>query len=252
MKSDIFDFTGRTAIITGAASGMGRLTAAELAQRGARVMLTDINADEAAAAAAELTAAGLTAESAGVDVRDFDQIEAAVLKTVSCFGSVDILVNAAGGASTRVLKRNCDFKVQDIDCLEWGIDVNLKGPILFSRAVIGRMINQKRGVIVNLGSVVGVTGSARNIDYSAAKSGIIGLTKALALYGAPHGVRAVCVSPGPVLTRPGRAGMKTLLGRAAEPIEIVDLIVYLCSDRAAFVTGTNFSIDGGRSCAIAD
>jgi len=86
-----------------------------------------------------------------------------------------------------------------------------------------------------------------SLDYGAAKSGMIGLTKSLALYGAPHGIRACCVSAGPVLTRPEMAMMKTRLGRAAAPQEIVDLILYLCSDKAAFITGANYIIDGGRS-----
>ena len=131
--------------------------------------------------------------------------------------------------------------------IDWGIDVNLKGAIYFCHDVLGIMIKQQSGVIINMGSVTGMEGSAGAVDYSAAKSGMIGLTKSLALCGAPHGVRACCVSPGPVLTRPGMANMKTQLGRAAEPQEIVELILYLCSEKAAFITGTNYLIDGGRT-----
>jgi len=90
------------------------------------------------------------------------------------------------------------------------------------------------------------------VNYSAAKSGLLGLTKALALCGAPHGVRACCVSPGPVLTRPGMNSMRTRLGRAAEPQEVVDLVLFLCSDKASFITGSNHVIDGGRSCGGID
>jgi len=96
--------------------------------------------------------------------------------------------------------------------------------------------------------VTGLEGSAGAVTYSAAKSGMLGLTKALALCGAPHGVRACCVSPGPVLTRPAMGAMKTRLGRAADPQEVVDLVLYLCSDKAAFITGSNHVIDGGRMC----
>ena len=130
--------------------------------------------------------------------------------------------------------------------LDWGAEVNFKGPIWFCRAVIGTMIEQQGGVIINLGSIDGVTGGA--VVYGAAKAGMIGLTKSLALYGAPYNVRACCVSPGPVLTRPGMANMATPLKRAAEPIEVVNLILYLCSDKAAFITGSNYLIDGGRAC----
>jgi 3alpha(or 20beta)-hydroxysteroid dehydrogenase len=138
------------------------------------------------------------------------------------------------------------FHQLPIEVIEWGVDVNFKGPILFCRAVLGQMIEQKSGVVINMGSVEGVTGSM-SLDYGASKTGMIGLTKSLAIYGAPHGIRACCVSPGPVLTRPEMANMKTRLGRAAEPEEITKLILYLCSDDAAFITGSNYVIDGGRS-----
>jgi len=139
-----------------------------------------------------------------------------------------------------------------IEVLDWGVDVNLKGQIYTARAGIGYMMDQGSGVIINLGSVVGQTGGT-SIDYSAAKSGAMnGLTKSLALYGAPYGVRVCCVTPGPVLTRKEMANMKTPLGRAAQPEEIVDLIEYLSSDKAGFITGTNYLIDGGRSCGAKD
>jgi NAD(P)-dependent dehydrogenase (short-subunit alcohol dehydrogenase family) len=132
------------------------------------------------------------------------------------------------------------------EVIEWGVDVNLKGALLFARAVMPHMVDQQRGVILSLGSVDGVTGSGC-VDYGAAKTGIIGLTRSLAFIGASHGVRACCVSPGPVLTRAAMANMKTRLGRAAEPDEIVTLMLWLCSDEASFVTGANYVIDGGRS-----
>ena len=113
------------------------------------------------------------------------------------------------------------------------------------------MKEQKNGVIVNIGSVEGVTGSGA-ADYCAAKSGLIAFTKSMALIGAPYGVRCCMVSPGPVLTRAAMANMKTALGRAAEPQEIVDLVLYLCSDKASFITGDNYIIDGGRSCGARD
>ena len=110
------------------------------------------------------------------------------------------------------------------------------------------MAKQNSGVIINIGSITGEEGCASNVAYSTAKSGVMnGLTKSLALYGAKYNVRVCCVSPGPVLTRPGLAGMNTLLGRAADPQEIVDLIMYLASDKAAFITGINVLADGGRN-----
>ena len=173
--------------------------------------------------------------------------------TLEKHGSIDILLNSAGGAARRVFdQQGKAWHELPPEVIEWGVDVNLKGTVFFSHAVLGSMIRQNRGVIISLGSVDGLTGSAAAIEYSACKSGIIGLTKSLALCGAPHGVRACCVSPGPVLTRPGMANMKTPLGRAAQPEEVVNLILYLSSNDAAFITGTNYTIDGGRSCGARD
>jgi NAD(P)-dependent dehydrogenase (short-subunit alcohol dehydrogenase family) len=239
-------FKGRAAIVTGAASGMGRLAAQRLAEEGANVVLTDVDEDAVRAAAADIREKGGQAIGVRVDVRCYDQVQDAVARTVKEYGRVDILLNCAGGNSARVFGRREPFHELDIEVVQWGVDVNFKGPIHFCHAALGQMIEQKCGVIINMGSVDGVTGSM-SLDYGASKTGMIGLTKSLALYGAPHGIRACCVSPGPVLTRPEMANMKTRLGRAAEPEEITKLILYLCSDDAAFITGSNHVIDGGRS-----
>ena len=123
----------------------------------------------------------------------------------------------------------------------------LRGAIYCCRAVLAGMMKRKRGVIINFGSVTGEEGEPGPcLDYSAEKSAMHGMTKSLAILGAPHNVRACCVIPGPVLTRPQMSRMKTLLGRAAEPIELVDFILYLCSDKAAFITGSAHVIDGGH------
>lgn len=241
------EFSGRTAIITGGASGMGLLTGQELAKQGANVVLCDVNAEAVENCAAEIRRNGGNAIGVKVDVRDYNDICAARDLALRTYGSIDILLNSAGGASCRVLQAQGNFADWDVSVIQWGIDVNLKGPLMFCHAVIRTMIEQKRGVIINMGSIDGVTGSFCP-DYSAAKAGMIGLTKSMALIGALHGVRACCVSPGPVLTRAAMANMKTRLGRAAEPIEVVNLILYLCSDKAAFITGSNHLIDGGRNC----
>lgn len=241
------EFSGKTAIITGGASGMGLLTGQELAKQGANVVLCDVNEEAAGKCAAEIRQSGGSAIGVKVDVRNYDDIRAACDRAIKEFGRIDILLNSAGGASCRVLNAKGSFADWDASVIQWGIDVNLKGPLMFCHAVIKTMIEQKSGVIINMGSIDGVTGSFCP-DYSAAKAGMIGLTKSMALIGAPHGVRACCVSPGPVLTRAAMANMKTRLGRAAEPIEVVNLILYLCSDKAAFITGSNHLIDGGRNC----
>jgi NAD(P)-dependent dehydrogenase (short-subunit alcohol dehydrogenase family) len=110
------------------------------------------------------------------------------------------------------------------------------------------MRKQKGGLIINIGSITGAEGDGNAMDYPTAKAGLMyGLTKSIAQYGAKYGIRSVCVSPGPVLTRPGMASMKTLLGRAGEPQEIVDLILFLASEKGQFINGENIMIDGGRN-----
>ena len=241
------NFTGKTAIATGAASGMAFRFLQKMAEAGANVVLTDVNAEAVEQAAETIRQSGGNAIGVKVDIRHYAEIENAVTLAVKHFGAVDYLLNSAGGNSRRVWQQP-NFADASIESIEWGIDVNLKGAVLFTRAVLRMMCDRRSGVIVNMGSIDGVTGGA-GIDYTAAKSGMIGLSKGTAVFGAPYNVRSVCVSPGPVMTRAAMANMKTLLGRAAEVDEVVDLLMYLCSDKGAFITGCNYLIDGGRSCA---
>lgn len=239
-------FENRAAIITGAASGMGLVTSQELAKEGAAVYMVDVNEQRVTAEAEAIRAEGGKAVPCVCDIRDFEQIQAVVRKCVAEQGHVDIVVNFAGGFPARMCGlTDGEFIHTPVEVLDWGIAVNFRAPMLFARAVMEQMMNQKRGVIINIGSVDGETGGA--VDYAAEKSGLTyGLTKALARIGAPYGVRCCAVTPGPVLTRANMANMKTALGRAAEPIEVVKLVLYLCSDDAAFMTGSNYNIEGGR------
>lgn len=241
-------FKDKVAIITGAASGIGLLAAQELAKDGAKVVVADIAKEAIETAVKGICENGSDAVGFQVDVRKYEQVKASTDSILEKFGRIDILINCAGGAESRVLNSPKLFHEQPIEVIDWGIDVNLKGAVYFSRAVLGAMIKQESGVIITLGSVTGLEGSDSAIGYSVSKFGMIALARSLALCGAPYGVRACCVSPGPVLTRPGMANMKTRLGRAAEPREVVDLILYLCSEKAAFITGSNYMIDGGRTC----
>ncbi len=238
------EFQGKTAIISGGASGMGLLAGQRLAEAGAKVVLTDVDEAKVKACAGEICAKGGEAIGLKVDVRNYADIEQAVNQVAAKYGSVDILINCAGGAAKRIWQRPEPFHELPIEVIEWGIDVNLKGPVLFCRGVMGKMFEQKSGVIINIASVSGMHGS-RAVDYSAAKRGIVGLTEAVALCGAEYSVRCCCVTPGPVLTRASMANMKTPMNRAAEPEEVVNLILYLISDKAAFITGSNHLIDGG-------
>ena len=244
-------FVEKTAIVTGAASGMGLLFAQNFAELGGNVVLCDINEKIIAEKVQEINdKAQGKAVGAVCDVRDYAQVCAARDLAVQTFGAIDVLANFAGGTALRVLNVGWDKEFPDvpIDVYDWGIDVNLKGPFYFAHAVLSQMRKQKGGLILNIGSITGAEGSCNGMDYSTSKAGVMyGLTKSIAQYGAKYGVRCVCVSPGPVLTRTAMAGMKTLLGRAGEPQEIVDLCLFVASDKGQFINGENIMIDGGRN-----
>ena len=246
MIDERMDFTGRTAIITGAASGMGELAAREIARRGGAVVMADINGARAEEIAQEIRAAGGRAAVCVTDVRKYEDIKRAVDTAVAEFGSADITISFAGGEPARMLKGPGEFTEQSTELIDWGLEVNGRAPVYMARAVLPQMIKQQRGVIINISSVTGIEGGA--VVYAAAKSALVGFTKAIAGRYAQYGIRCCCVAPGPVLTRPGMANMKTALGRAADPAEMVQLVLYLASDNAAFITGTTYLADGGRTC----
>ena len=241
----------KVAVITGAASGMGLLFAQNVASLGGNVVLCDVNKDQLNERVAEINAKGQGKAIAVIcDVRDYKQVCLARDEAVETFGSIDIVANFAGGFARRVLNVDTSLEFPDvpIEVYDWGLDVNLKGPFYFAHAVLPQMRKQKSGLILNIGSITGAEGSEWGMDYPTAKAGLMyGLTKSIAQYGAKYGIRSVCVSPGPVLTRPGMANMKTLLGRAAEPQEIIDLCIFVASEKGQFINGENIMIDGGRN-----
>ena len=247
MKEIAFD--GKTAVITGAASGMGLLTSRELVRLGATVVMCDVDG-AALEKAVDVVANGGRGKVLPlvVDVRRYADAERAAALALEKTDRIDLVIPFAGGYEPRMCNSPVPFYEQPVDVLDWGIDVNLKAQFYFAHAVMKVMREQKSGLIVNIGSITGVEGDPRGMDYPTAKSGVMnGLTNSLAQYGAKYGVRCVCVSPGPVLTRPQMAKMQTLVGRAADPQEIVDFVLYIASDKGQFINGTNIMIDGGRS-----
>jgi len=247
------NFEGKVAISTGAASGMGLLFAENFAALGGCVVMCDVNETLLNEKVDEINQKGV-GKALGVvcDVRDYAQVCSARDKAVESFGRIDIMANFAGGTATRMCKVDKtlypEFPDVPIEVYDWGIDVNLKGPFYFAHAVLGRMREQRSGLIINIGSITGAEGSAYGMDYSTSKAGLMyGLTKSIAQFGASYGIRCVCVSPGPVLTRAAMANMKTPLGRAAEPQEIIDLVLFLASEKGQFINGENIMIDGGRN-----
>lgn len=241
------DFKGKAVIITGAASGMGLCASRKYAEAGAHVIMCDVNEKGLKEASATVEPCdGGSAEPYVIDMRDYAAVEVLASHVKEAYGHIDITISFAGGTATRIFKEFKPYHEMSIEAINWGIDVNLKAPMYLARAVLPTMLEQKSGVIINIGSITGVSAGSDS-DYSAAKAGLIGFTKSIAVIGAPYGVRCCCVSPGGVLTRPGMAGFKCPMNRVAEPEEIVDLIMFVTSDKAGFITGDNYLIDGGRS-----
>ena len=247
------DFNNKVAISTGAASGMGLLFSQTFASLGGNVLMCDVNEKALNEKVNEINKNGSgTAIGVVCDVRDYNQVCAVRDKAVKEFGRIDYMLNFAGGTAVRMrnVNRNKypEFPDVPIEVYDWGLDVNLKGPFYFAHAVLKQMREQKSGLIINIGSIKGCEGDGFGMDYPTAKAGLMhGLTKSIAQFGAPYGIRCVCVSPGPVLTRANMANMKTLLGRAAEPEEIINLILFIASDKGQFINGENIMIDGGRN-----
>jgi len=234
----------KTAIVTGAAAGIGKATALLFAAEGANVCLIDINKTGVETAAAEIEESGGAALAFGADIRDSGVISGIVDQTVKKFGAIDILANVAGiwGQHTGIWAEFIDSDEKSWDQV---LSVNLKGTFVCTKAALGYMIGQKHGKIINLGSVAGVNGLPKMADYSASKGAIISFTKALAIETGKHNIQVNCVSPGSIHTHGGDP--PTLLGRAGTAEETAQLILFLASENSDFITGQNYIIDGGRT-----
>ena len=239
-------FAGKTAVISGAASGMGLCSSKTLAAAGANVFMCDINGEGVRKAADEINACGKgKAFAVEMDVRKFADCERSAALAIEKTGKIDVVINFAGGNEARCCSSYKPIYEQPQEVIDWGLDTNLKGAVYFSRACMPHMVKAKSGVIVTLGSVTGFECDA-NSTYGVTKGGLDRLALTLAKAGAPHGVRAFCVAPGPVLTRPAMAKMPTALGFASEPQELVDFILFLASPKGRSITGATYVMDAGR------
>jgi len=240
-------FSNKTAIITGAARGIGRGIALRLAKEGANVAIIDLKGPAAEETADEIKKLGGTAVAKQSDVRDSARIKEITAELIDQFGSIDILVNNAGGpASFFGIKGldNTPFIDSKQETWEMILDINLLGPMILIHAVLGNMIERRKGKIINIGSVAGVTGLVKMVDYSAAKGGIIAMTKALAIELGEYNINVNCVSPGSIKTCSGAP--PTYLKRIGYPEDIANTVCFLASEEADFITGQNYIVDGGR------
>ena len=250
-----FRLEGKSAIITGGASGIGSAISTAFADAGATVHILDLDGAAASATSSALLSAGAKAFAHTCNVADQAHVDD-VFSTLLARQPIDILVNNAGVSSIGTVASTSPQEFQKI------LDINVNSVYYCTRAVIGHMVERGRGVILNMASVAATAGLAERFAYSTSKGAVRAMTISIAIDFVKQGIRCNCISPARVHTGfvdgylaknyPGREGemfeklsAAQPIGRMAKPAEIADLALYLCSDEAAFVTGTDYPIDGG-------
>ncbi len=242
------DLQGRIALVTGAAQGIGRAIATELAAAGATLVLADVNEAKVNEAATELAATGATAAAFVVNVSDEASIDAGAKAILDKFGKVEILVNNAGITRDNLMLR---MKRAEWDSV---IAINLTGAFLLTQALLSPMLKNRWGRIVNIASVLGRAGQAGQVNYAASKAGIIGLTRSLAREVASRNITVNAVAPGYIETpmtavlseEVTKAMLATVpLGRRGTPQDVANAVKFLASDAASYITGHVLDVNGG-------
>ena len=237
------NLAGRTALVTGSTSGLGRAIALQLAAEGAAVIVHGRDADRGAAAVAEITDAGGTARFVGADLSDTAQVE----RLITDVGDVDILVNNAGLA---VFSPTADLPTATYEAL---FANNVRAPFMLVAAFAPKMVANGAGSIVNISSMSAKVGLALGSAYGASKAALESMTRSWAAEYSPSGVRVNAVAPGPMYTngadhdRIQALGSTTPMNRAAQPNEVAELVVFLASPQASYITGATIAADGGRT-----
>lgn len=254
MNPNCISLEGKVAIVTGAGVGMGAATARLLAARGAKVVVSDMNAETAAATVTAIRQSGGAAHAVRTDVADEEQVAALVAETVSTFGRLDCAVNNAA-----ITPDNLPIHEADMAMFDKVLSVDLRSVMLCMKYEIRQMLAQgTSGSIVNIGSVSSVRPQPNNAAYVAAKHGVIGLTKTGSLEYAGRGIRVNAVLPGAIDTPMLRGALETtgfteadfapalsLFGRFGRPEEVAEASAWLCSDAASYVTGHSLAVEGG-------
>ena len=238
---------GKTAVVTGGGSGIGKATALKLAADGANIVIVHMDPEEkAAAVVAEIEALGVKAKAIRMDVSDFEAVSGMVTDIVEEFGSIDILINCAGITKDGLIAR---MKEDQFDAV---IAVNLKGTFNMIRHCTPVFMKQKSGAIVNVSSVSGIIGNPGQANYSTSKAGVIGLTKSTAKELVSRGVRCNAVAPGFIatdmtanLSKNNKLVDMIPMKRMGTAEEVADLIFFLASDASSYITGEIIKVDGG-------
>ncbi|OGO39476.1 MAG: hypothetical protein A2147_07685 [Chloroflexi bacterium RBG_16_57_8] len=249
---------GKVAIVVGGGSGIGRASATLLAQEGARVMIADVVMANANKVADDIKAKGGEASAVRVDFRKEAEVNEMATVTLEKYGQIDILVNTAGGIVGTLLPTNLTGSLptsgapvaeQTKELWDWMMDMNLNGPRHCVRAVINHMMERRSGKIVLFSSVAAIDGLANNSDYSAAKAGIIGFTRALAREVAPFGIQANCITPSATWSEGRQAAMerhrpegqeiKIDMSKLAMPEELAEAVLFLVSSGSDHMSGQN-------------
>lgn len=249
-----YDFTGKTAFVTGGSAGMGEATVRAFAEADANVAIIDRDADAAQRLADELAAKGRKTVAITCDVTDEDQVAAAVRQTIAEFGSLDMAFNNAG-----IMLPPVDSADEAKEAFDQIVGVNLRGVWASMKHELKQMRQQGSGSIVNCSSLGGLVGGDGRTTYHATKHGVIGATKSVALQYGKHGVRCNAVCPGtietPMVARMAAGGELDVeaaaagvaLGRLGKPEEIAAAVLWLCSDAASYVTGAALPVDAGHT-----
>lgn len=244
--------TGKTALITGAARGIGKAIALKFASEGANIAFTDLVIDEnGKATEAEIAALGVKAKGYASNAANFEETEQIVSQVKADFGSIDILVNNAGITKDGLMLRMTEAQWDAV------IAVNLKSAFNFIHAVTPVMAKQREGSIINMSSVVGVSGNAGQCNYSASKAGMIGLAKSIAKEMGPRGIRANCIAPGFIITDMTNAlsdkvreeWIKQIpLRRGGTPDDVANVALFLASPLSSYVSGQVIHCCGAMNC----
>jgi 3-oxoacyl-[acyl-carrier protein] reductase len=242
------ELLGKVALVTGAAQGIGRAIALLLAQKGADIVVSDINLEKAEETAREIEAIGRRAMAIRADVSNTNDVEHMVEAILERFGQIDILVNNAGIARDKLLLRMTE---EDWDAV---LDINLKGTFNCTKTVIRHMSKQRSGRIVNIASVVGEMGNAGQANYSASKAGVIGFTKTIAREFASRGITVNAIAPGYIVTpmtdalpEKAKEELKRMIPmeRLGQPEDVAQAVLFLVSEASGYITGQVLNVNGG-------